>query len=113
MFISQCIFLQRTIMNYILKHWTVDDKIESLLFFAQRMLELSYNKSDFKEKNLKISTLDLIDELLNAIEFQTEKGEDGISHDFRYFFLSLTIILSQMMLLKKYLGIKKIFILPI
>ncbi len=36
-------------------------------FFAQRLLELSYNKSDFKEKSLKISTLDLIDELLNFV----------------------------------------------
>lgn len=94
-------------MNYILKHWTVDDKTESLLFFAQRMLELSYNKSDFKEKNLKISTLDLIDELLNAIEFQTEKGEDGISHDFEILLSELNDNIKSDDVIKKILGDKK------
>ncbi len=33
-----------------LKTWTYEDSMEGLLFFAQRILELSYDKTDFSEK---------------------------------------------------------------
>lgn len=94
-------------MNYSLTHWTLNENTENLLFFAQRLLELSYNKSDFKEKNLKISTLDLIDELLNLLEFQTDKGEDGITHDFEILLSELSDSVKTDDVIKKILGDKK------
>jgi hypothetical protein len=51
--------------------------------------------------------LDLIDELLNAIEFQTEKGEDGISHDFEILLSELNDNIKSDDVIKKYLGIKR------
>jgi len=59
-----------------IKTWTYDKSLESMLFFSQRMLELAYNKSDFKEKNLIVDANDIIKELLELIELQKNSKED-------------------------------------
>lgn len=59
-----------------IKTWMYQDNLESLLFFSQRILELAYDKSDFKEKNISVDFNDIINEILDLIEFQKEVKED-------------------------------------
>ncbi|MCK8077026.1 HEPN domain-containing protein [Vibrio sp. 1CM2L] len=53
--------------------WAYKPELEGLLFFSQRLLELSYDRSDYVEKNIKVPLKDIITECLEYIELQ-EKG---------------------------------------
>lgn len=58
------------------KTWKYEDSLESLLFFSQRMIELAYDKSDFKEKNIIVDLKDIINEILSLLEFQKDTKDD-------------------------------------
>ncbi len=59
--------------------WDYKQDLEGLLFFAQRMLELSFDKSDFNEKNVSVSISDVISECLQYLELE-EKGVYEVSN---------------------------------
>ncbi|MBV7298378.1 HEPN domain-containing protein [Enterovibrio paralichthyis] len=59
--------------------WEYKQDLEGLLFFSQRMLELSYDKSDFNEKNVSVSITDIINECLQYLELE-EKGVYEVSN---------------------------------
>ncbi|MGL6261673.1 hypothetical protein [Vibrio sp. WXL210] len=60
------------------KTWENKDKLQGLLLFCQRTLELSYDKSDFKEKGTSVFINDVIKEALEVVSFnQSHKNEVG------------------------------------
>lgn len=61
-----------------LKTWTYEDSMEGLLFFAQRILELSYDKTDFSEKRVSVSASDIVNECLEYISLE-ERGLFDVS----------------------------------
>lgn len=57
-----------------LDNWAYTDKLEGLLLFAQRLQELSYNKSDYLEKNIHTSIWEILDEYLEIIKHIDKKS---------------------------------------
>lgn len=49
-------------------NWQNIEQLESLLFFVQRVQELSYDHSEFLEKNISASVRDIIDEYIELLE---------------------------------------------
>ncbi|AQW59347.1 HEPN domain-containing protein [Vibrio owensii] len=62
-----------------LRTWTYEDSMEGLLFFAQRILELSYDKTEFSEKRVSVSALDIVNECLEYINLE-ERGLFNVSN---------------------------------
>ncbi|WP_185377945.1 HEPN domain-containing protein [Aeromonas enteropelogenes] len=62
-----------------LNTWTYEESMEGLLFFAQRILELSYDKTDFSEKRVSVSALDIVNECLEYINLE-ERGLFNVSN---------------------------------
>lgn len=62
-----------------LNTWTYEESMEGLLFFAQRTLELSYDKTDFSEKRVSVSALDIVNECLEYINLE-ERGLFNVSN---------------------------------
>ncbi|WP_063669710.1 hypothetical protein [Aliivibrio fischeri] len=58
--------------------WKYEQKLEGLLFFSQRLLELSYDKSDYTEKSMSIPIKDVIEECLEYIDLE-DKGLYSVS----------------------------------
>lgn len=71
------------------KTWKYDQSLESLLFFSQRLIELAYDKSDFKEKNTIVDTKDLVGEILDLIEYQKDVKEDISTKELEILLLEL------------------------
>ena len=62
------------------ERWEETKKLEGLLFYAQRLQELSYDKSDFLEKSLSTPARKIVTEILELLKIEEEgvlKGIDG------------------------------------
>ncbi|MBG2801228.1 hypothetical protein I4569_02450 [Proteus mirabilis] len=90
-----------------LTNWTYKEELEGLLFFAQRFLELSYDKTDYSEKRLPTLPLDIINECLQYIKLE-ESGLFNVSDaELGLLFTELVNCIKENKTAKKILGDKK------
>lgn len=90
-----------------LSTWKYDDSLEGLLFFAQRILELSYDKSDYYEKDITSSITEIISECLHYIELEEQGGYEVSSKELDSLFEELKEKIQDDSVFKKILGDKR------
>lgn len=87
--------------------WNYKEELDYLLFFAQKILELAFDKSDFKEKNLHVSIIDVIDETIEIINFQKNTKDNTSSTDLELLLNELTDRINIDDVVKDILGDKR------
>ncbi|ENC2714580.1 TPA: hypothetical protein ACJ2XZ_001826 [Yersinia enterocolitica] len=90
-----------------LNSWDYNDNLEGLLFFAQRILELSFDKSEFYEKKLTPSVIEIISECLRLIKYTEEKNVDNNSKEFECLFDELIFKIKEDEISSNLLGINR------
>lgn len=89
------------------KTWEKPEDLQGLLFFCQRILELSYDKSDFKGKNVSLFIREVIKEALELFEFNIRHGNEIDSHDFNLLLDEIKSKIKNDHVLKEILGDKR------
>ncbi|AZV27809.1 hypothetical protein CT157_17935 [Pseudomonas syringae] len=88
-------------------NWSDLKSLEGMLFFVQRIYELSYDQSDFSEKSLSTPAITIVTELLDAIEVEEHGVIKGISTELQILKEELKEKISNDPIAKTLLGDKK------